>query len=116
MEVDQQAVLGGVAQDLQVVADHADAVAAEEVDLHALGADLAQPRKLAAARGRIEHEVARRQRRVVPRTGGVVPKPDADVALRRVGHQRTHALAADLRVPRGVDQQVVPVHVGRVVD
>ena len=116
MEVDQQAGLGRVLQDRDVVGDHGYAIAREEIDLHALDAHVANARELLAALLAGKQCALRRILGLVPCAGRVVPDQQANILAARVGAQFAHPVVADLAVPVCVDQGVVPLHVGSVVD
>ena len=116
VKVHEQAIRRGILEDVVVVRDHRLPVAAEEVDLHARDAQIAQTRELGDARFVGQHSVARRLRRGVPVARRVVPEEDVDVLGARVGDELGDLLVADLLVPQRVDETVAPAHLGRVVD
>ena len=115
MEVDHQLELGRVAQDVVVQLHDVLLVALEEVDLDALDAPLVQQLELEAPHLGLVQAAARLLGDDVVRSARVVPEQQAHALLRRVAGQFPHVAAVHQR-PVGVDQGVLPAHLGGQVD
>ena len=116
MEDDLQAVAVGIEQDVLVELNGLLLVAAEEVDLDALHANLLQPGHLLVAGNGCRHAVARRLRGVVLVAVGVVPQHQADALRLGILRQLLNLVAADALVPPVVDQAVLEAHLAGEVN
>ncbi len=115
VEVDEQPVLGGVAEDVEVEADAVLLVAMEEVHLDAGDAPFGQLGHLGPPRLRVVHAIARRLGHVVVRAAGVVPEEDPDAAAGGVLDQLGDRSGRHLR-PVGIHQRVLPAELGGEID
>nr|GEU28270.1 hypothetical protein [Tanacetum cinerariifolium] len=116
VEVYQQAGSCSVVQDVHVIRHHGLRVAIEKVDFHALDAQVADALELRRALRVREQLVLGRVFRAVPRPRRVIPEDQAHVLFRAVGRQLADLVVADAGIPVDVDQRVIPVHIGRVID
>ena len=116
MEDALQAIAVGVVEDVLIELHGLLFVAAKEVYLDALHANLLQPSHLTVATDGRAHAVLRRLRGVVLKSVRVVPEHQRDALRLGILRQLLNAVAAYLLVPPVVHQAVLIAHGRRQVD